>query len=69
VGDGYFFGWHTGDLKGKTNPGVVEFEDSPDTRMIILAAGGGRKPKAGATYRVQSQFPRNYSVMAVSKKQ
>jgi hypothetical protein len=70
VGDGHFFGWHTGDLAGGHNPGVAEFEDAPDALMIILTADGqmgGQKLKAGATYRVQSQFRRRYSVMAVSK--
>ena len=70
VGDGYFFGWHTGDLGGSHNPGVAEFEDAPDALMIILTADGqmgGKRLKTGATYRVQSQFRRRYSVMAVSK--
>jgi len=72
VDEGYFFGWHTGDLEGNRNPGVAEFQDAPDALMIILTADGqmtGQKPKIGDTYRIQSQFRRRYSVMAVSKKQ
>ena len=71
TGDSHFFGWHTGDGKGNQNPGVAEFEDAPDSLMIILTADGqmgGQKLKVGATYRVQSQYRRRYSVMAVSKK-
>jgi len=71
VDEGYFFGWHTGDLEGNHNPGVAEFQDAPDALMIILTADGqmtGQKPKVGDTYRIQSQFRRRYSVMAVSKK-
>jgi dienelactone hydrolase len=71
VGDGCFFGWHTGDLQGKHNPGVAEFEDAPDSLMFILTADGqmsGQRPTIGDTYRVQSQFRRRYSVMAVSEK-
>ena len=51
---------------------LAEFEDSPDSLMIILTADGqmsGQKLEIGATYRVQSQFRRRYSVMAVSKKE
>jgi dienelactone hydrolase len=71
VGDGYFFGWHTGDREGHHNPGVAEFEDAPDSLMIILTADGqmgAQQLKIGASYRLQSQFRRRYSVMAVSKK-
>ena len=71
VGDGYFFGWHTGDTAGNRNSGVVEFGDSPDALMTILTADGqmdGQKLKIGAAYRKQSSFPRQYSIMAVSKK-
>ncbi|HUT60621.1 MAG TPA: hypothetical protein VNA25_22475, partial [Phycisphaerae bacterium] len=70
VGDDYFFGWHTGDGKEKQNPGVVEFEDAPDCRMVILTADGameGQRLKVGAAYRNQSQYPRRYSIMAVAK--
>lgn len=72
VDEGYFFGWHTGDLEGNRNPGVAEFEDAPDALMIILTADGqmtGQNPKIGDTYRIQSQYRRRYSVMAVSRKQ
>jgi len=51
---------------------VAEFEDAPDALMIILTADGqmsGQNPKIGDTYRIQSQYRRRYSVMAVSKKQ
>lgn len=71
VGDDYFFGWHDGPLDGKPNAGVVEFEDAPDSRMIILTGDGqmdGQKLKLGATYHAQSEFRRRYSIMAVSKK-
>jgi len=71
VDEGCFFGWHTGDLEGNYNPGVAEFQDSPDALMIILTADGqmsGQKLKVGATYRLQSQYRRRYSVMAASKK-
>ena len=71
VGDGHFFGWHTGNMKGQQNRGVAEFEDAPDALMIILTADGqlgGQKLKLGATYRFQSQYRRRYSVMAASKK-
>jgi len=71
AGDGYFFGWHTGDLEGKQNPGVVEFEDAPDALMVILTSDGqmgGQRLKVGEPYRVQSQFRRRYSVTAESKK-
>lgn len=71
VGDGTFFGWHTGDRQGANNPGVAEFEDAPDSRMIILTADGGmegQKLAPGGTYRIQSQYPRQYSIMAESKK-
>jgi len=70
VGDRCFFGWHTGDLEGHTNPGVVEFEDAPDALMTILTVTGqmtDQKLGLGNTYRAQSQFRRRYSVMAVSK--
>ncbi len=71
VGDTYFFGWHTGDGQGNNNPGVVEFEDAPDALMTILTADGqmgGQKLKVDATYRRQSQYRRQYSITAVSKK-
>ena len=70
VGEDSFFGWHTGDGRGRTNRGVVEFQDAPDCRMVILTATGameGQRLKIGANYRLQSQFPRRYSVMAVAK--
>ena len=71
VGEDYFWGWHDGSWDGKPNAGVVEFENAPDARMIILTADGqmdGQKLKLGATYHTQSEFRRRYSVMAVSKK-
>jgi hypothetical protein len=72
VDEGYYFGWHTGALRGPSNPGVVEFGDAPDALMVILTTDGqmtGQKPRIGATYRKQSAFRRRYSVMAVSTKQ
>lgn len=72
VEEGCFFGWHTGDTEGNQNPGVAEFQDSPDCLMTILTADGqmtGQKLKVGATYRLQSQYRRRYSVMATSKRQ
>ncbi len=71
VGEGHFFGWHTGNLKGSLNPGVIEYEDAPDALMTILTADGqmvGQTLKIGEMYRLQSQFRRQYSVMAASKK-
>ncbi len=71
VREGCFFGWHTGDAQGKTNPGVVEFEDAPDCQMVILAPDGqtpGPGLTVGTTLREQARYPRQYSVMAVSKK-
>jgi dienelactone hydrolase len=68
VSDGCVFGWHTGDGQGKTNPGVVEYEDASDAQMVILTGDGemtGQKLQLGNTYRLQSQYPRRYSVMAV----
>ena len=71
VGAGYYFGWHTGDPTGKQNPGVVEFSDEPRDRMTILTVDGGlsgQKIAVGNTYRVQSEFPRAYSIQAASKR-
>ncbi|MCU0979193.1 MAG: hypothetical protein MUF25_08505 [Pirellulaceae bacterium] len=71
VGDGYYFGWYDGDAAGAPNPGVVEFEDAPDARMSILTADGqmeGQRVQVGKPYRVQSEYRRQYSIMAVSKK-
>jgi hypothetical protein len=71
AGDGYFFAWHDGDLEGNQNPGVVEFEDAPDSLMIILTSDGqmgGQRLKVGEPYRVQSQYRRHYSITAESKK-
>jgi hypothetical protein len=70
VGAGYYFGWHTGDAAGSHNPGVVEFDDEPRDRMTILTLDGGlsnQKLALGTGYRVQSEFPRAYSIQAVSK--
>jgi hypothetical protein len=72
VGEGCFFGWHTGQPGGQGNPGVIEYDAASDCRMVILTADGemsGQQLRIGASYRVQSQFPRRYSVMAVSQKQ
>jgi hypothetical protein len=69
VGAGYFFGWHTGDLAGNHNAGVVEFEDNSRSTMAVLTMDGqlgDQRIEVGNTYRVQSQFPRRYSIRAVS---
>ncbi|NQT36267.1 MAG: hypothetical protein HQ581_02195, partial [Planctomycetes bacterium] len=71
VGSGYLFGWHTGDLAGNQNAGAVEFEDTPRARMTIVTADGaldGQKLKLGQSYRRQSEYPRTYSIGAISKK-
>jgi dienelactone hydrolase len=71
VGDGFYFGWYDGDAAGAPNPGVVEFENAPDGRMSILTADGqmqGQRVQVGKSYHVQSEYPRQYSIMAVSKK-
>lgn len=71
VGAGYYFGWHTGDLAGRQNAGLVEFEDGPRERMTILTldgALGGQKLKLDGLYREQSSYPRTYSIQAVSKR-
>jgi len=71
VGDGYFFGWYDGDAAGSPNSGVVEFGPVPDARMTILTGDGqmsDQRVQLGRTYRTQSEFPRQYSIMAVSKK-
>ena len=55
----------------KREAGVVEYEDAPDALMTILTADGqmgGQRLKVGATYRLQSQFRRQYSIRAESKK-
>ncbi|NUQ64580.1 MAG: hypothetical protein HUU20_19105, partial [Pirellulales bacterium] len=67
VDDAYFFGWHTGDPAGKTNPGVVEFEDAPDALMSILT-GDSQQLRLGTKYHIQSQYPRQYSIVAESTK-
>lgn len=70
VGDGCYFGWYDGDATGAPNAGVVEFEDAPDARMSILTGDGqmqGQRVQLGQTYRVQSEYRRQYSIMAVSK--
>ena len=72
VGEGYFFGWHTGDPDGNHNAGVAEFEDSPRYRMTILTLDGGlsnQKIAVGNTYSVQSEFRRAYSIQAISKQE
>lgn len=71
VGDGYYFGWYDGDAAGPPNAGVVEFEDAPDARMVILTADGqmgGQRVQVGKPYRPQSEFRRQYSITAASKK-
>lgn len=71
VGDDSFLGWYDGAFEGKSNAGVVEFDDEADARMIILTADGqmgNQKLTLNAAYRVQSEFHRRYSVMAVSKR-
>jgi hypothetical protein len=71
VGDGYFFGWYDGDAAGAPNAGVVEFDNAPDARMTILTGDGqmgGQRIQLGQTYRIQSEFRRQYSIIAVSKK-
>jgi len=71
AGEDHYFGWHTGDAETANNPGVVEYQDSPDARMVILTSDGqmNNQPlKLGESYRQQSEFRRRYSVMAVSKK-
>ena len=50
---------------------MVEYENAPDARMIILTRDGqmgGQKLQLGESYRTQSEFRRRYSIMAVSKK-
>lgn len=71
VGEGYYFGWHTGDLAGNHNAGVVEFGDSPRELMTILTLDdqqSNQKITIGKTGRVQSQFARRYSIQAVSQR-
>ncbi len=71
VGDGYYFGWYDGAAAGAPNAGVVEFEDAPDARMVILTADGqmeGQRLQVGKPYRDQSEYRRQYSITAVSKK-
>lgn len=71
VGDGCYFGWYDGDAAGAPNAGVVEFEDAPDARMSILTGDGqmqGQRVEVGQAYRVQAEYRRQYSIMAVSKK-
>lgn len=70
VGDGYFFGWHTGEVAGKQNPGVVEFDDGPRDRMTILTLDGelaNQKVVVDQPYREQSSYPRTYSIQAISR--
>ena len=71
VGDGYFFGWYDGDAAAAPNAGVVEFDNAPDALMLILSGDGqmgGQRVQLGRTYRVQSEFRRQYSIMAAAKK-
>lgn len=67
VGDGYFFGFFTGDPAGKTNAGVVEFDDGPRDRMTILV-GSSPKLAVDTLYQEQTSYPRTYSIEAVSSK-
>jgi dienelactone hydrolase len=72
VGEGCYFGWHTGQVDGSKNPGVIEYDSVTDCRMVILTADGqmgGQRLQLGATYREQAVFPRRYSVMAVAEKE
>ncbi len=69
---GCYFGWHSGDLAGNVNAGVVEYGDDPRCTMTILTADGqtgGQKIVAGKTYRMHLQLPRRYSVLAVSQRE
>jgi hypothetical protein len=71
VGAGYFFGFFTGDTSGKPNAGVVEYNDDPRYRMIILTRDGGLDNQhlaLGQVYRENSRWPRAYSIQAVSKR-
>jgi len=70
VGKEYYFGWHTGDLSGPRNAGVVEYDDETRGRMAILTFDGktpNQKVAIGRTYRVKLHVPRTYSIQAVSK--
>jgi len=70
VGPGHFFGWHTGDVEGQHNPGVVEFDDAADAQMIILTADGAmtdQQLKLGASYREHSRYRRQYSITATAR--
>jgi hypothetical protein len=71
VGDGDYFGWYDGDSTSVPNAGVVEFDNAPDARMTILTSDGqmgGQRIQLGQTYRLQSEFRRQYSIMAVSNR-
>jgi dienelactone hydrolase len=66
VGREYFFGWHTGDGAGKTNPGVVEYDQAADSQATIL--GGSGALNVGQRLGVRNSYPRIYSIQAASKK-
>jgi dienelactone hydrolase len=69
VGAGYFFGFYNGDPAAKANAGVVEFDEEPKDRITILTADGqmdGQKMAVGSVYREHSNYPRAYSIQAVS---
>lgn len=66
VGREYWFGWHTGDGEGKTNPGVAEFDNAPDSLATILS--GPTTLKVGSRFSPRNSYPRLYSIQAVSKK-
>jgi len=71
VGKGYYFGWHDGDQAGTANAGVVEFDNSVQDRMSIVTLDGqlgDQKLQLGGKYRIQSEYPRTYSIQAVSKR-
>ena len=71
VGNGYYFGWHTGDSAGKQNAGVVEYDAAPRDQMTILTLDGnlsGQKITLDARYREQSNYPRKYSIRAISSR-
>jgi dienelactone hydrolase len=67
AGDGYVFGWYDGAGDGTPNAGVVEFDEAPDCRMVILG-GSGQNLKIGQVLREQSAYPRRYSIAAEAKK-
>jgi len=63
----YYFGFYTGDPAGGDNAGVVQFEEGRQDRMTVLGleSGAGRVPWNGV-YREQANYPRTYSIHAIS---